>query len=230
MRKRRYRKASLPTQNLDSFLDILTNTVGVLMFMTLFITLVAVESSNIVRTPLVSKTDKKPRFFEVRNNRLMFIDDQTIDRQLNQVLPNCKSPDIPKSVNEEDYYYYLNQIEAYQTCRLSLIDTLQNFRGRTEYYTARFSDLGSMIYEPINEKGGELPEEMTKDNSEFNQVLKELNPNHDYLAFIVRPDSFAAFRTARKEADKLGFDVGWEPFTPDTPIIFGSGGRTIGVQ
>ena len=64
MRTRRYRQLNSPSQNLDSFLDILTNTVGVLMFISLFITVVAVESSTIVTTPLVSNTEKKPRFLK----------------------------------------------------------------------------------------------------------------------------------------------------------------------
>lgn len=59
MRKpRKYNRSSLPIGNLDSFLDIMTNTVGVLMFVSLFITLVAVQSGTTIRTPLVSQTEK----------------------------------------------------------------------------------------------------------------------------------------------------------------------------
>ncbi|CCQ61967.1 hypothetical protein [Crocosphaera watsonii] len=100
MRTRRYRQLNSPSQNLDSFLDILTNTVGVLMFISLFITVVAVESSTIVTTPLVSNTEKKPRFFEVRNNKIYYIDDEEVDRQiaiLTKIYQNVLSPKYPKT-------------------------------------------------------------------------------------------------------------------------------------
>ncbi|MGK7945225.1 MAG: hypothetical protein AB4058_12215 [Microcystaceae cyanobacterium] len=230
MRNRRYRKPSLPTQNLDSFLDILTNTVGVLMFITIFITLLAVESSDIVRTPLSSNSNKTPRFFEVRGNRITYIDDTAVESQLTRTLPTCESPDVPNVLDTYNYQYYANQVEIYQNCRLGLLQKLQNFRGRTTHYTARFLELGSLLYEPVDPNSGETPKDIEQSESEFNQVLETLNPKNDYLAFIVRPDSFSAFRAARKQADQSGFDVGWEPFTQDTPIVFGSGGRSIGVQ
>ena len=48
--RRRSIKSIVPSQNLDSFLDVLTNTVGVLMLVGLFISLVAVDSATIVPT------------------------------------------------------------------------------------------------------------------------------------------------------------------------------------
>ncbi len=90
MRKRRTRKPSPLNQNLDSFLDTLTNTVGVLMFVSLFISLIAVQSSKtrtvIVQTPLVTDTNKKPRFFEIRANKVIYIDDKQVDRQIEEFL------------------------------------------------------------------------------------------------------------------------------------------------
>ena len=75
MRTRRRRHNSKPDQNLDSFLDILTNTVGVLMFIGLFISLLAVETGTVIRTPLQSQTRKIGKFFEVRNNQVFYLSD-----------------------------------------------------------------------------------------------------------------------------------------------------------
>ena len=47
---------------------------------------------------------------------------------------------------------------------------------------------------------------------------------------MVSPDSFDAFRVARQKAWSLGFEVGWEPISQDRILVFGSGGRSIGVQ
>jgi len=67
-------------------------------------------------------------------------------------------------------------------------------------------------------------------NSSFINTLKQLNPDVNYIAFIVRPDSFETFRVAREKAWSIGYEVGWEPFAQDKILVFGSGGRSVGVQ
>ncbi|MEA5534446.1 hypothetical protein [Crocosphaera sp. XPORK-15E] len=233
MRNRRQRKLNSPSQNLDSFLDILTNTVGVLMFISLFITVVAVESSSIVSTPLVSNTKKKPRFFEVRNNKISYINDEEVDRQiaiLMKNLPECSLPEVPSNLDTYTYQYYLDRIQEYQSCRVQTIQSFKGFRGQTEHYKVKFYDLDALLYEPLTPETGESYKTISQTDSEFNKTLEKFDPNTDYLAFIVRPDSFSAFRVARKQAWKAGYNVGWEPLKQDTPIVFGSNGRTVGVQ
>ncbi len=233
MRNRRSRKNNAPTQNLDSFLDILTNTVGVLMFISLFITVVAVQSSTVVKTPLVSQSKKKPHFFEIRGNKIIYIDDKEIDRQikdLTQALPECPVPNIPESTDAILYDYYITQIQQYESCRARIVNRFKIFRGKTDYYNVRFYDLNALIYEPIHPNIGESHKELGNTDSEFTKMLAKLNPQTDYLAFIVRTDSFAGFREARKQAWKAGYNVGWEPIKQDTPIIFGSNGRSVGIQ
>ena len=63
-------------------------------------------------------------------------------------------------------------------------------------------------------------------------MLAKLDPKKDYLAFLVRPNSFEAFQVAREQAWKQGFKVGWEPQNTNDPITFGlgSGGRSVGIQ
>ena len=233
MRRRRHRQLTLPTQNLDSFLDILTNTVGVLMFISLFVTLFSVQVSNIIRTPLVSNTSKQPHFFEIRNNRVTYIDDREVDRQLTMLmdsLPSCSTPDLPEDLDRSAYQYYFDRLQDYESCRNQTVQRLKNFRGKTEHYQVHFVNGEALLYEPILSNGGESVEQLTKTSSEFIQILKRLNSKTDYLAFIVRSDSFSAFRVARKQALKDGFDVGWEPYNTEAPIVFSSGGRAVGVQ
>ncbi len=233
MRNRRYRQLNSPSQNLDSFLDILTNTVGVLMFISLFITVVAVESSTIVTTPLVSNPQKKPRFFEVRNNKISYINDEEIDRQiaiLMKKLPECSFPEVPSNLDSYTYQYYLDRIKEYESCRVQTIQSFRGFKGETKHYKVKFYDLDALLYEPLTPETGESYKTISQTDSDFNQTLEKFDPNTDYLAFIVRPDSFSAFRVARKQAWKAGYNVGWEPLKQDTPIVFGSNGRTVGVQ
>lgn len=233
MRRRQQRKLNLPTQNLDSFLDILTNTVGVLMFISLFITLVTVQAGQVIQTPLVSNSNKKPHFFEIRKNRVIYIDDTEVDRQLAlvmQSLPTCSRPNFPEMTDIASYDIYTQQLQEYEQCKLNAVERIKNFQVRTDSYNVSLYDLNALLYEPLNEQVGESVKEVSEPNSKFESVLTQLNPQKDYLAFIVRPDSFSAFRAARQKAQEKGFDVGWEPHKTDNPIVFGSNGRAIGVQ
>lgn len=232
MRTRRRRKNSKPNQNLDSFLDILTNTVGVLMFISLFVSLIAVEADSIVKTPLASETKKTARFFEIRENKVTYLNDQEVGEAMDQVignLPSCNKPDFDLDSASAEY---LSGMQFYKSCVQNRANRLINFRTQTEFYDIIMVDARTftMRYDPIPNKLGENVEELALADSKFNQVLEELDPQKDYLAFIVRPDSFPSFRAAREQAWEQGFQVGWEPHKTEDPIVFGSGGRAIGVQ
>lgn len=235
MRNRHRRKLNRPTQNLDSFLDILTNTVGVLMFISLFVTLIASEADSIVQTPLSSETTKIPRFFEIRGNKIAYIDDEKVGKDIEEVtgnLPACNRPKTPESPDLFETRNHAGRLRDYRSCLLSRGQRIANFKTQTEYYNVRMINprTFSFIYEPIPTKEGESKEELVLPQSEYLQVLEKLDPKQDYLAFIVRPDSFSGFRVAREQAWLKGFDVGWEPHKTEKPIVFGSGGREIGVQ
>ncbi|MFM6076190.1 MAG: hypothetical protein ACKPB9_32160 [Dolichospermum sp.] len=231
MKRKRYFVSQRPQQNLDSFLDILTNTVGVLMFMSLFITLVAVQSSTIVRTPLAKETDKKPKFFEISGNRVIYLDNESANQQIQEFLgnlPTCVEPSYISGFVDS----YLDELRNYQSCIQDKSQQLKEFRVETKNYEVELFDLdaGAWQYNPKSVNSGESGQEVTQVNSEYRTALSQFAPEKDYLAFLVRPDSFATFRQVREIASKAGFDVGWEPKTLDSPIIFGSQGRSVGVQ
>jgi len=232
MRRRRYRNPVAPTQNLDSFLDILTNTVGVLMFIGLFVSLLNVETDTIVRTPLLSETTKTPHFFELRDNEVVYLDKEKVDQQLqkfNDSLSTCSQPEPPSTFNRVLYEYYIDQLKEYRNCVNQQAQSLRNFRATTDHYKVFFNSSG-LVFQAKEDAPGESPKELTQNTSDFRSVLETLNPETDYLAFLVRPDSFSSFRQAREIAWEENFDVGWEPMLTDTVIVFGSGGREIGVQ
>jgi hypothetical protein len=233
MRRRTVRHNTIPSQNLDSFLDILTNTVGVLMFIGLFVSLLAVEAGTIIRTPLRTQTIKVGKFFELRNNRIFYINDPYIEKQVETAvanLPKCYQPDIPENIPSGMYDFYLAQIRKYERCVLDRNKELSRFYVSNDDYAVSFLENGSIKYQPIFAAQGENSQQVQDDNSEFNNILKTLDPNVNFIAFIVRPDSFPLFRTVRAEANSHGFEVGWEPFQQNRLLIFGSGGRSIGVQ
>lgn len=235
MKKRTYLNQSNPSQNLDSFLDVLTNIVGVLIFIILFVYLVATQATTTIKTPIITKSEKKARFFEVRNQKVNYIHSEDVNFEVEKLissLPECYEPNIPESIDWDLYDYYLNKIKEYQICQQEQIEVIENFQTTTKYYNVKLIDK-SLVYKPNGLVEGETPEKLSKDNSEFQKILQEIDPETEFLAFIVKADSYEAFRVARKEAWDKGFDVGWEPQTVDTKIsfiIFGSGGRKIDIQ
>lgn len=231
MKRKRYFTSHHPQQNLDSFLDILTNTVGVLMFISLFITLVAVQSSTIVRTPLVKESEKQVHFFEVSGNRVIYLNTKSVNEQIGEFiknLPICTKPNYISGMFDS----YLDEVQNYQSCLENKVRELELFRAQTKYYEVELVDLESAAwkYNLKSINSGEPSIQLNDTNSEYKNILSQLKSNEDYVAFLVRPDSFTAFRQAREIAWKAGFDVGWEPQIPKSSIIFSSQGRSVGVQ
>ena len=236
MRSRARRRTANTSQNLDSFLDILTNTVGVLMFISLFVTLIATGSSPktrvTIQTPLSSPTEKESLWFEINDNKVSYLDLRQVrerEIELSGNLPNCNKPGAGSSFSRQNIY---------ESCLLSILGRQSNFRTNTQNYEVRAVDRGvSLQFEPISPEVGETTSQLIAPGSNFKQVLSQNNSQKDYLVFIVRPDSFEAFRTARQQAWDAGYEVGWEPHPQDSPIkirtIIGSelpGGKSIGVQ
>ncbi|MEM1368921.1 MAG: hypothetical protein AAGG02_13085 [Cyanobacteria bacterium P01_H01_bin.15] len=232
-RRVRNRRVSTPQQNLDSFLDILTNTVGVLMFVGLFVALVAVEAGTIVRTPLVSESRKLARFFEVSRNQIFPINwleaDGLISQELDK-LPDCEEPNIPRFFGDLGLDFYQEEIEKHQQCVVNKLAEFQKIKVQTQHYEVSIVGLDGSRYDLRTGVVGETVENLEQGESNFHELLEDFDPQKEFLAFIVRPDSFEAFRTAREVAWQRNFDVGWEPLPEERPIVFGSSGRAVGVQ
>lgn len=234
MRTRARRKTAQTSQNLDSFLDILTNTVGVLMFISLFVTLIATGSSPktkvTIQTPLSTSTEKQSLWFEIQNNKISHLDLRQVrerELELSGNLPNCNRPTGG------------GDLTNYQSCLSSVLGRQNNFSVSTDNYEVRTVNNGvSLEFRPLSQEVGETTTQLATAGSQFKQVLSQFDSQKDYIIFIVRPDSFEAFRAARQQAWAAGYEVGWEPLAENEAIrirtILGSelpGGRSApGVQ
>jgi len=200
------------------------------MFISLFATLIATGSSpktNVtIQTPLSTPTKKASLWFEIKGNKVSHLNLRDVrekEIELTGNLPNCN-----KASGQSNY----------QSCLLSVLGRQSNFTADTSSYQVRTVDKGvSLLFQPKSTDIGETSAQLTAANSAYRQVLARFEPQKDYLIFIVRPDSFEAFRAARKQAWEAGYDVGWEPHPQGEPIkirtVIGSelpGGKTIGVQ
>ncbi|MFN4195090.1 MAG: hypothetical protein ACK4HM_04595 [Thermosynechococcus sp.] len=217
-RSRSRPQVQAPSQNLDSFLDVLTNTVGVMIFVCLFASLTAAVSPALVRTPIARETRKQVYFFECRENRALPLEKDQASEAIEEYLQRIT----------ENPFADARQIQQ----------QLESFRYRTRYYDVRLNLVvreGEIVlqtlFEPRDRSGGESFSTLEKPSSNFRRTIDRLSPSRYSLVFFVRPDSFDCFRAARAVAWRSGFDVGWEPMADGRAIIFVSGGgRRVTVQ
>jgi hypothetical protein len=214
--KHRIRRGTSQQPNLDSFLDILTNTVGVLVFVLLFVAISAADASILVRTPLRAETDKSAKFFEITGDRVVHLDDDAGSDRVSALLRS-----LPRA-NLYNLRYIVDRVYGFEATisnyRVDLVGSFLNGDLSTRYRLREDREVGTRL--------GALK----SSDSEFQRILSQLDPEEDYVAFIVRPDAIEAFRAARDLAAKKGLATGWEPFEADRTIVFGRSGRTVGVQ
>lgn len=215
MRRRRARRPVDSGGNLDSFLDTLTNTVGVLIFVLLFVTLAAADATVLVKTPLRTSTAKEEIFFEVSGDRVALLDTDAGSDAYRRLVNGLPRPN----------WYNLDLI----------IDRIYAFSADAGNH--RVTVVGSVLsgttglrYE-LDPDAGDAMKSLRDSTSEFQRVLARADTAEQFVAFLVRPDGLEAFREARKHAARRGFQSGWEPVQAGAgAVVFATGGRSVGVQ
>jgi hypothetical protein len=195
--------------DLDTFLDVITNCIGVLMVITILAMINTKYMTFIVRTPFVRHTEKRPVFFECRNNRVIAVNKVNIQQQLEAYVEEI-------SKNSYDYSRIAN------STNLELKDV------GDKYYRVDLAKLfrnNILVLVPKADIQGEPAEALRDTGTDFQRILKQIDPTQRFAFFLVRPDSFEAFRAARKLLWKKDIEVGWEPITEGQFISFGAKGR-----
>lgn len=211
-RRRRIKKGE-PEMLIVSFCDIVTITTAALFFCLLVTVQEAVKVPVFRPTPLAKVSNKEGIFFECRNNQLYFVDKAGLDDQVEELMsklnPGVRGGDIE-----------------------SFLKAIQGQEVGNPYYRVdpRFLLVGKMALEARTNVSGEVISELDNPNSKYEAILSQLVKDKQYVAFLVRDDSFTVFRKAREVADGLGLDTGWELLGIDEPIKFGAGGSAIGTQ
>lgn len=212
MARRRIKKGE-PELLIVSFCDIVTITTAALFFAMLITVQQAVKIPIFRPTPRAKITSKQGVFFECRTNQLFFVDKAGLDDQVEKLMsalnPGVRGGDLE-----------------------SFLKALQGQEVGNAYYKVdpRFLLVGRMGLEARTGVPGATVVDLDNPNSNFQAILSQLDKDRQYIAFLVRDDSFTVFRKARQIADTAGFDTGWELLGIDEPIKFGEGGTAIGTQ
>jgi len=208
---RRQRKGSFA--ELDSFMDIVTNVIGALFFVLVYVALASGGARGKVTLPMIEPADTEAVFFECRADTVLFPDVDSLTDQVTNILGRAVAEagegkvdinDLQKELEEADIHnaYYKHECSVIHL----LLGQLQSF---------------AMVPDAKGEHGHEIQSQ----GSEFRKKLAKLDPAKHHVFFIVRTDSFNVFHSARRLAVDQGFRVGWGPISAEGNLTFGSGGE-----
>jgi len=212
--------------SLDSFLDILTNVVGVLVLIAIVIVVNASGLSVSLGTPMVhpAPKDRSRVLVEIRGNRLVHLDEAQLDKLFEEHAHRHTGKDfkdldcdefeaLPALFEQHDVGNEFYRVRPHIEERLSFIgDGVRSVKFLT------------FTFEPRNRLQGESLAEIRRPGSDYERLLDKLDSTTRYLYFFVQPDSFETFRAARQIARSRGFSTGWEPRGPGEPLRFGPDG------
>jgi hypothetical protein len=199
--------------------DMLTNTVGIILFILIFTVLASGGALIPKRFPIEQQTQLKPIIFLCAKNRII---SQELNSFTDQAIANGIKP-LPKpnyhTVNDwakkvGNYTMNTEEMNLSLDCRI-----FESFNSKQLNLTAVLSP---------REGAGETPADLKAGSSRFFRTLQTHNSKVNFVYFIVWPDSLEVFETVRELTRNKHFEVGWSPFAANEPIRFSlSGGGGV---
>lgn len=191
----------------DSFLDVVSNVVAVLVLVAVAVILDARDvkidlGAPVVHPPPLATTRV---IFECSRGRIYRLDDQELHR-IGDDYTNQRRADKQRPLTPRERQILFER------------DDVGNALYRIRVPDARSAALQLELREHA---AGEDSLEILAPQSAFRAELGRLTPATHWVFFIVRNDSFEMFRGARKLALAQGLSVGWDPKLSGAPLIFG---------
>jgi biopolymer transport protein ExbD len=195
--------------NVTSFCDIITVSI-VALFMTMVIVVdMAMRTPKLRATPLSRDTTNMAVYVECRNSQLYFIDQFEITEAMQSGLQQIR-------------------IRSLASGGANAMETALSLDVGNEYYRVdnSFMMMGAAVLLPRQDVPGLQPP-VPGGTGAYQRIVATLATNVHYLVFLVRDDSFDAFRKAREHGIQRGFMTGWEYLGRDEPITFDGMFRNI---
>ena len=173
----------------------LTNTVGIMVFILIFTVLTAGAVVFAKRLPMERERHVPGRqYFVCANNRIYPLRRATVNALIGK--GNKKWGSVASRVEEED---------------------------QDVHYCLNVSAGGTVVCEP-KPGMGTAPRDVARAGSVAGGILAGLKPEETGVMFWVKPDSVPAFLAARDYAVQLGFACTWSAEEKGEPITFSLGG------
>lgn len=191
--------------NLDSFLDIMTCLVGVLVLIIILTGLDAMQIRVLIPTPMEYESDKRPVFIEARNNQLFRIPIEELQQSADQAL---------REISRDS----AGDLER-------MLRLMHEVRSGNEHYQIdlSFFTVGQFALRPVEDAEGYLLEHWDRESSRdwYGSILAGINRDDEMITFLVRDDSFDVFKRARHLAWHQEVDVSYELLDVHEAIKFG---------
>lgn len=205
-----------PSMDLSSFQDIMTCILGILI---LIILLTGIDASQIVvlvATPRQADVsdDRRPVLFECRDNHIFLVDRPRIEKECEE-----RAAKIYKDVNGDENEFLKTAATTYVTVDGYRIDF-------------GLSMTGAYLLTPVESFKGFKFENFKEEQTSgwFSDQLAKHDPEHEFICFFVRPNSFEAFQRARAVAWLKGFSIACELLQAREPVKLGVGGSRVLAQ
>jgi len=183
---RKKKAASEESVRLDSFVDILTCLVGILVMMILLAGIEASQTEVLISTPMRHKTSKCPLFFECRGDRIYRVEVERINAR---------------------FHEELNRVEVRSGHNAKqILDMLKNTKINEGPFVMDLSHalVGQILLYPGHDVKGMSLDNLNIDNfssmgknASFKSLLDVRSPQDYILTFLVRDNSFKVFKKAR---------------------------------
>lgn len=217
MRKRRAR-AQFDEPSLVPLADMLTNTVGIVVFILIFTVLTAGGVVLAKRLPLERKTDAKPLHVFCAGNRVLPL---PVDELFDEFFDPLGRP--------RGYFGVPDWVRKVETRKLENEYFEVTGDAQPSYHELAFGYSVSIRLTLVclpKAGTGESAAELTRPASRLRQRLAAAQASGRFVHFFVRPDSLEAFEAARAVATEMNFGTGWRPVELDKPVRFGQSGRS----
>jgi hypothetical protein len=218
-RPRRSRK-NTDDMNLDSLMDVLSCSVGVMLFIVIFAVIEAKGTNVLVYSPPLSREppDNSSRILALCvEGKVRILDAGTALQQLIGDVVQLTYEGVPGFVSRAN--------------RKNVSDG--NFSYRLVYRDESYGEFRRkrVISLRVDEKPGvhgDSSDDLVSAVSVFERALAGFDREEHWLAFGVDADSVEVFREARAIAMEKGFATGWDPIEIEFPyeeVVLGGGSR-----
>lgn len=225
MKRRKQKRNLFENLDLDSLMDIMTCTVGLMLFIVIFAVLEAHGTRIKMYTPMVrdAPMDYERKLFLCQDGKIVLMDFLPAMEELfgNWNVTYENVPDIvreakSKRVEDEFFTYSLDYKEWSEG---------DYWNGRQLYRSI------SLVVRKRNESVGETIEQLESSSSQIAEIIKVLSNKANWIGFSVDEQSLDVFRLAREICVEHGLTTGWDPGYIDFPletVIIGGGNTSTG--
>ena len=193
--------------NLDSLVDIVSNNVGILVILAVFMAMFSLleineqvisktqstENIEKLKIPWSHVSQKNILLIFLRSNRLLYLDRTLVYQRLKKYLSGIEP--LPKHVNLDQFSIELTVGGGHAHCLKFL----------------------------PSPRAGQWWHQVSQHNGLMQTLMKKYPTEENYFFFWVDPDSFDLFREIRKSLWEKRFEVGWKPVRIESPLRYCSG-------